>query len=133
MLLDVWTYEAYRLFCDRLVNRESSNKFEAIIADVLKTSFKYEVKLTSLYYTTLKAPDSGAPDLAKDDKHPSLSDGDTKEKKSDGNQLSDGDAKEKKSGKDAAATPSKEAAAEPALTREIGAVLDRMSSKVNEP
>ena len=27
-LLDVWAYEAYRLFCDRLVNRESQMKFE---------------------------------------------------------------------------------------------------------
>jgi dynein heavy chain 2 len=53
-LLDVWTYESYRLFCDRLVNRDSTNKFEAIIADALKTNFKYEVKLTNLYYTTLE-------------------------------------------------------------------------------
>ena len=74
-LLDVWAYEAYRLFADRLVNRESQMKFEvvvsvwltalsdccyclpfqSILSGILRTPWNHELKLSDLYYTSLHA------------------------------------------------------------------------------
>lgn len=53
-LLNVWAYEGNRLFCDRLVDRESVRKFETIVSDILKTQWNHEAKLTNIYYTTLQ-------------------------------------------------------------------------------
>ena len=56
--LDVWTYEAYRLFCDRLVNRDSRSKFEALLGALLKSQWSYEYN-SDVYYSsfqTVSAP-----------------------------------------------------------------------------
>lgn len=54
-LLDVWAYEAYRLFCDRLVDRESVRKFESILGRILQSKWEHEVKLSDTYFTTLES------------------------------------------------------------------------------
>lgn len=72
-LLEVWTYEANRLFCDRLVNRDATNKFENIIADLLRSQFKTEIKLTTLYYTTLQEPQIESKEEKQDDSSSSSS------------------------------------------------------------
>ena len=54
-LLDVWAYEAHRLFCDRLVDRSSIQKFNTILNDSLMANWKHEVTKTDVYYSTLQA------------------------------------------------------------------------------
>ena len=40
-LLDVWAYEAHRLFRDRLVDASSQGKFDAILNGILRTHWKH--------------------------------------------------------------------------------------------
>lgn len=52
-VLDVWTYEASRMFCDRLVGSEAIRKFRSLIASLLRSQWKFEASLTDMYYTGL--------------------------------------------------------------------------------
>eukprot|EP01035_Chromulina_nebulosa_P017589 gene17589-23159_t len=55
-LLDVLTYESYRIFRDRLVNNESTSRFDQIISGTFRQVFRHNViPSESLYYTSLTA------------------------------------------------------------------------------
>ena len=40
-LLEVWTYEAFRLFRDRLVGRDAQEKFDQLIDKTLQTDWSF--------------------------------------------------------------------------------------------
>ncbi len=42
-VLEVWTYEAYRLFRDRLVGTDALNKFDNILATVVRSEWNANV------------------------------------------------------------------------------------------
>lgn len=44
-LLEIWTYEAFRIFQDRLVDNEAREQFETIISNVLQEDWRTGVKL----------------------------------------------------------------------------------------
>ena len=54
-VLEVWSYEANRLFRDRLVGRESIDAFDNILLTVLRADWNANVtdNLQSEYYSTL--------------------------------------------------------------------------------
>mmetsp|Transcript_41826 Transcript_41826/g.82044 ORF Transcript_41826/g.82044 Transcript_41826/m.82044 type:complete len:4055 (+) Transcript_41826:307-12471(+) len=65
--LDVWTYEAYRLFCDRLVNRDSRSKFEALLGALLKSQWSYEYN-SDVYYSSFQTVSAPAEEEAESQK-----------------------------------------------------------------
>lgn len=52
-LLDVWAYEAHRLFGDRFVERDHIRAFESILNGVLRNVWKHEAKLMDRYYSSM--------------------------------------------------------------------------------
>ncbi|DBA00111.1 TPA: hypothetical protein N0F65_000402 [Lagenidium giganteum] len=52
-ILDVLSYEARRLFRDRLVDQESVAKFDGIVNSVLKQQWRHAPKLQDVYFSSL--------------------------------------------------------------------------------
>lgn len=52
-LLDIWTYEARRLFRDRLVDASSQGKFDAIVNGLVRQLWKYSPNLDDIYFSSL--------------------------------------------------------------------------------
>ena len=44
-LLEIWAYEAYRLFQDRLVDNDARQQFDTIISNVLQDDWRTTIKL----------------------------------------------------------------------------------------
>lgn len=52
-ILDIVTYEARRLFRDRLVDSDSALKFDSLMSSILKQQWKHTIKLQDVYFTSL--------------------------------------------------------------------------------
>jgi hypothetical protein len=50
-LLEIWAYEAYRLFQDRLVDNEARQQFDTIISNVLQDDWRTTIKLKGLTFS----------------------------------------------------------------------------------
>jgi dynein heavy chain 2 len=122
-LFEPWGYECYRLFCDRLVDRESIRKFESILTATLRNDWRYELKLTDVYYSALNsvmlagagaagAAAAAAPDSKADSKTPS----------------SKGDRKGKTESKASSNAGNADGAGASVQISELGAPLERLSS-----
>ena len=59
-VLEVWCYEAYRLFRDRLVGADARNRFDNIMATVVRSEWSANVfdNLTCKCYGSFPLPDS---------------------------------------------------------------------------
>jgi len=58
-LLDVWAYEGFRLFSDRLISEEAKGKLRGLITTLLKNHFKHDVDLGDCYYSSLTSGGEG--------------------------------------------------------------------------
>ena len=59
-MLEVWCYEAYRLFRDRLVGADARNRFDNIMATVVRSEWSANVfdNLTCKCYSSFTLPDT---------------------------------------------------------------------------
>lgn len=57
-LLECWTYEARRLFRDRLVDSASQLKYDSVVNTILRQHWKYSAKSGLSYFTSLENPSS---------------------------------------------------------------------------
>lgn len=57
-ILDIWSYEASRLFADRLVDVDEQKKFAGMVVQNLRNTFRYEPQDQKFYFTSLVAGDS---------------------------------------------------------------------------
>eukprot|EP01083_Nonionella_stella_P021956 60736_1 len=51
--LDAWTYEAYRIFSDRLVDEISKKKFSKHLLGILRSRWDFSPNLDGMYFTAL--------------------------------------------------------------------------------
>lgn len=54
-LLDIWVYEAQRLFRDRLVDAESESRFDSLLAGLLRAHWKHTPDLADSYFSSFAA------------------------------------------------------------------------------
>ena len=68
-LLDCLVYEAERQFCDRLVDQDSVNKFNSILAGIVRSNWRHSANLDGFYYTSLmnESGSGGSAPAAKED------------------------------------------------------------------
>jgi len=59
-LLELWCYEAERIFGDRLVSEEARRKFRDLLYTIVRQQFQYEIKLDGVCYTSLSALSLGS-------------------------------------------------------------------------
>lgn len=52
-ILDVWAYEASRIFRDRLVDAEAEARFDSLLNSILRSHWNYKPSLTDVYYSSL--------------------------------------------------------------------------------